>query len=197
MERWHDGAPVTVDLPAAVPEHAKPALPCHGPNGGPPEGDNYGPGTRFDVTHESLVAGVDGLGRWPNTGRTAGERIGHEELGFEESSLGYCLPQHVARSPPERLSLVDLLRTGGLADEDDAARWIAAGPDCRAAVWTAGAVVDGQHGASVARSWRPLRTEWHTFRCIAPFEGAWAAVGHDAPNVRTRHGITWLIPRAA
>jgi hypothetical protein len=92
VERRHDGSPDARESLAVLLQHAEPPLPGHGPDGGSAEGDDDVPGVRFDITHQTFAAGVDGLGRWPNTGRTAGDRVGDEEVDLAESSRSDRLP---------------------------------------------------------------------------------------------------------
>jgi hypothetical protein len=101
---------------------------------------------------------------------------------LEESSIVDCPPEDIARSAPERLSLGDLRHAGGLTDEDDPARGVAAWADSLALVRTAEAIVDGRHGPSVVPPWRRFRGAGTCARPRA-FEGGWAAVGRDTANV--------------
>ena len=50
------------------------------------------------------LTSVDGLGRGGTVRRTAGNRVGDEQVAFEEPSLIDGLPQDIARPPPKRLS---------------------------------------------------------------------------------------------
>ena len=116
------------------------------------ERHNDGPGMGFDVANQTAMTGGDGPSRWRTVGWTAGDRVGDEEVPFEESRLGDCPPEDITGSAPKRLFLDDLRRARGLTDEDEAARGVAAWADGHAeAVRAAEAWVDGRHGASVSR----------------------------------------------
>lgn len=153
VKRRQDRPPNRRERRTVGVHHSEPPPPGHGPDGRQTESHDDCPGAGFDVTHESSPAGFDSLDCWVDWVRHARNRIGDEEVARRESRLSERLRQHSARRPDERTARLDLLPTGGFADEDDAARTVAPWPDGGAelAVWTAGAVIDGRHSASVAR----------------------------------------------
>ena len=194
VKRRHDGSPDAREFPTVSVHHPEPSLPGHGPDGRQAEGHDDSARMRVDVAHESPTAGDDGRDPGSNWVRLAGHRVRDEDVPFVEVSLAERLVQDATRWPPERLSLGDLRRARSLADNDDATRRIATGPDGRAelAVRTADAVVDGRHGASVAPPWRRLRPEWRMGRPRL-MEGVWAIVGREGLSLgsgaRVRSGL--------
>jgi hypothetical protein len=129
VERRYDGCPDAGEQSPMLRQHEERTPPGHGPDGSPAEGHDHCPGMQFEVMDQSPTTAVDGPNRRRSVGRTAGDRVGDEEVPFKKASLVDGPPEHIARWPPERLSLDDLLGARRIADEDDAAGGVAAWAD--------------------------------------------------------------------
>ena len=209
VKRRHDRPPNGREFHTVGVHHSEATPPGHSPDGRQAKRHDDGPGVGFNVENESSPTGIDRLDQRVDWVRHTGDRVGDEEVGLGDPSLGERLRQHVARWPDKRTARLDLVLAGRLADEDDAARGVAPRPDSGAelAVRTAGAVVDGRHGASVA----PPRARHQCGGCGLPCSsGRWPKQLHHLsvrrvglrpsipePLPRDRHGGDAMVARVA